>query len=182
MVKQYFIKRGDTVNGPFTSNQIKSGITSKKLNPEDLLGSSEVGPWKELRSVIKVEAGPGDLSDRSSVGGELPAIDTTRSQGRNIEKKASSADSSQKNVLALVSLGLGISSVTMGCCCYLNFPLGIAAVITGILGILKANKEGLGGKGMAITGIVLGVVALTLITLFYVLYISALMLETMESY
>ena len=57
---QYFIKRGDKVNGPFTAGQIKTAQKLEKLKPEDLLGASDVGPWKELRSVFKVTADPSD--------------------------------------------------------------------------------------------------------------------------
>ena len=65
MVKQYFVKRGDRVRGPFTSGQIKRGIRSKKIRPADLLGSSDVGPWKEVRSVITAPADPNSTSNVS---------------------------------------------------------------------------------------------------------------------
>lgn len=73
----------------------------------------------------------------------------------------------QTNALAIVSLVFGILSLTMGCCCLLYIPLGLVAVICGILGI--ANAEQSGGKGMAIAGLVCGGLALvgyTLIQLF----------------
>jgi hypothetical protein len=47
-VTQYFIKRSDKVNGPFTPGQIKSGFKSQKLKPTDLVATSEAGPWKPL--------------------------------------------------------------------------------------------------------------------------------------
>ena len=65
MVKPYFIKRGDRVRGPFTSVQIKRGIRAKKIRPADLLGSSEVGPWKEVRSVITAQDDPNSTSNVS---------------------------------------------------------------------------------------------------------------------
>ena len=82
MPSQYYIKRGDKVNGPFRSGQIKNGIKSKKIKPGDLLGSSDIGPWKEVRSIIKVTSDHNDkskvsgsnddLGDLSSFGGALP--------------------------------------------------------------------------------------------------------------
>ena len=45
---QYFVKRNDKVNGPFTSDQINSGVKSKKLKAIDLLATSKDGPWKPL--------------------------------------------------------------------------------------------------------------------------------------
>ena len=62
MGQQYFIKRGERVRGPFTSQQIKSGIRSEKIKPVDLLGRSDAGPWKEVRSIIEKDIGEKDNS------------------------------------------------------------------------------------------------------------------------
>ena len=67
------------------------------------------------------------------------------------------------NTLAIVSLVLGVCSFTIGYCCWLHIPLGLGAAITGYLGMQKAN-EGLGGKGMAIAGMVMGIASLVLLT------------------
>lgn len=54
---------------------------------------------------------------------------------------------------AIVSLVLGMASVTFGCCTWLiGFPIAIGAIITGVIG-LKSSQ-----RGMAIAGIVLGAV------------------------
>jgi len=45
---QYFIKRNNKVNGPFTLDQIRSGIKSKKLVAADLASTSKDGPWQPL--------------------------------------------------------------------------------------------------------------------------------------
>ena len=45
---QYFIKRNQRVNGPFTAAQIKFGVKSKKLTATDVIATSETGPWKPL--------------------------------------------------------------------------------------------------------------------------------------
>jgi hypothetical protein len=42
---QYFIKRNEKINGPFTDVQIKSGISAGKLNDTDMISNSEEGPW-----------------------------------------------------------------------------------------------------------------------------------------
>ena len=47
----------------------------------------------------------------------------------------------------------------MGCCCWLHIPLGLTAVVTGGFGIHFAN-QGRGGKGLAIAGLVMGIIAL----------------------
>ncbi len=45
---QYFIKRNNKVNGPFTPDQIKIGIKSKKLKTTDNVATSKDGPWEPL--------------------------------------------------------------------------------------------------------------------------------------
>jgi len=49
---------------------------------------------------------------------------------------------------------------------YLAIILGILAIIFGIIGIGRANRMGGAGKGMAITGLVCGIVALAISLLF----------------
>ena len=59
--------------------------------------------------------------------------------------------------LAVTSLILGILSIPMLCCCYLNIPISIAGIITGLIGMGKPQ-----GRGMAITGLILSIVSLAL--------------------
>lgn len=58
----------------------------------------------------------------------------------------------KKNGWAIAALVCGIVSL---CCCNPMYMVSLAAIITGIIGLM-GNK---GSKGMAITGIVLGGVA-----------------------
>ena len=57
--------------------------------------------------------------------------------------------------LSIAAMVLGIVSLCMLCLWYVSIPCAILAVIFGLVGRKK------GGKGMAITGLVLGVIALT---------------------
>ena len=61
--------------------------------------------------------------------------------------------------MAIASMVCGIVSIVICCCEYIAIPLGIVAVVLGVLSI----KKGQGGKGMAIAGIVCGGVALAFI-------------------
>ena len=69
-----------------------------------------------------------------------------------------------QNGLALASMILGICSLTIGCCCWLHVPLGIAGLICGFLGLNKAKETGV-GKGMALAGIICSAIALVLLTI-----------------
>jgi len=75
--------------------------------------------------------------------------------------------------LSIVSLVLGALSLPIGCCCgqvFLNVPLSIAAIVTGIVGIKKAKAGTGGGHGIALAGTILGAFTLIVITGFYTLY------------
>jgi hypothetical protein len=56
---------------------------------------------------------------------------------------------------------------------YLSVVLGALAIIFGALGIRNANARGGGGKGMAITGLVTGIVALVISVLFLAIIYTA---------
>ena len=48
----FFIKRDDQINGPFTADQIKSGVASGKLKEKDLISNSKEGPWAPLATAV----------------------------------------------------------------------------------------------------------------------------------
>jgi hypothetical protein len=52
---------------------------------------------------------------------------------------------------------------------YLSIVLGALAIIFGVLGVRHANQSGGAGKGMAITGIVCGIVGLAIAIIFLLL-------------
>ncbi len=66
----------------------------------------------------------------------------------------------QNQTLAIVSLVLGILGVLLSFCCYGGIPFGIAALITGFLGMknVNANPSMYGGKGLAIGGMITGAI------------------------
>ena len=75
--------------------------------------------------------------------------------GSNTPLQSSPAGVGQQNkTLPVVALILGILSL----CCYVSPVTGIAALITGFLGMKNANNDpdNYGGKGLAIAGMVLG--------------------------
>ncbi len=72
----------------------------------------------------------------------------------------------KKSVLPVVSLVSGI--ISMICCA----PLGLVAIITGILGLNAAKKGSGEGKGMAIAGIVLGAVGIVEAIILTIAYVA----------
>jgi amino acid transporter len=78
--------------------------------------------------------------------------------------------------LAIVSLCLGIGSVTIGWCCYIGVLLSPAAIITGFIALsqIKKDPQRNGGRGLAIGGIVTGLVYIAIVVLVVILYGAAI--------
>lgn len=76
--------------------------------------------------------------------------------------------------LAIAALVTGILSVLTSCICgLLSVPLSLAAIITGILGLNQCNREPhRTGKGMAIAGLVCGIVGIVLMVAVFILMIA----------
>ncbi|MEO7672458.1 MAG: DUF4190 domain-containing protein [Pyrinomonadaceae bacterium] len=83
---------------------------------------------------------------------------------------------SPDQTLAIVSIGLGVASMTIGWCCYSGMLLGPAAIVTGLiaLSMIKKNPGVYGGRPFAITGIVIGAAYLAIMLLIIIVYIIAM--------
>ena len=75
----------------------------------------------------------------------------------------------QNKTLPIVSLILGIVSL----CCYISPLTGIAALITGYLGLknVKNDPANYGGKGLAVAGMIMGGLFLLVGVLYYLFLI-----------
>ena len=58
--------------------------------------------------------------------------------------------------LAIIALITGILSPTLGVLCCMFLPLGLVALITGLLGMQKVSRGTGEGYGMALAGVILG--------------------------
>ena len=86
-------------------------------------------------------------------------------QQPQIQTTTAAPDKKPDQTLSIVSLVLGILSATIGCCCWLHIPLGIAAIVTGVMGMQKAKAGTGGGHGLALAGAIIGGVVLVLYTI-----------------
>lgn len=84
---------------------------------------------------------------------------------------------SPNQTLAIVSLCLGISSITVGWCCSLGLVLSPAALITGFIALsqIKKDPKKNGGRGLALGGIVTGAIFLVGYVLFILIYGAAML-------
>lgn len=74
---------------------------------------------------------------------------------------------SADQTMPTIALGLGIGSLLF-VCCYGGIWLGIPAAVVGFIGIRNADKDPAryGGRGLAIGGMVIGIVSLLLSIVF----------------
>lgn len=79
---------------------------------------------------------------------------------------------SPNQTLAITSLSLGVASITVGWCCSTGLLLSPAALITGFIALsqIKKDPRSYGGRGLAIGGIVTGVVYISVLLLIVVIY------------
>jgi hypothetical protein len=84
--------------------------------------------------------------------------------------------------LAIGALVTGILAIPGACCCYSSVPLGIAAIVMGVIAMnkAKASPQTHGGKGMAIGGLVCGIVALAFTVLALVLHMGTAMMDQLN--
>ena len=81
-------------------------------------------------------------------------------QNQNMMNQPWSQQQGYDQTLPIISLVLGVLSILLTCWCG-GFYFGIAALITGYIGMNNANNNPTtyGGKGMAIAGLILGAVS-----------------------
>jgi hypothetical protein len=85
------------------------------------------------------------------------------------------------NTLGLLAMILGIASIPLACC-WLGIPLGVAAIVTGVLGKQKADQGQATNRGQAVAGLYTGIagagLTLLLIILVAVLNVTSIPYST----
>ena len=71
--------------------------------------------------------------------------------------------------MAIAALICGILSIVLVCVNILSIPLGIAAIVLGMIGGQKARRGEAGGEGLAKTGMILGIAGVALAILLTIL-------------
>ncbi|WP_415847587.1 DUF4190 domain-containing protein [Tsukamurella strandjordii] len=85
------------------------------------------------------------------------------------------------NGLAIASLVCGILSIPSACVWGLGILFGIAAIIMGIIAMKQTKQTGQDGNGMALAGLITGVVGLLLSIVLLVLIIIGLSIDPSSS-
>jgi len=81
--------------------------------------------------------------------------------------------------LAATSLALGVASLTIGWCCSTGMLLSPAALVTGFIALSQIRKDPsrYGGRGLALGGIVTGVIYFCVVLLILLIWGSSLILN-----
>jgi len=134
-------KNGEQL-GPFSEAQVAEMLRSGHLALEDLAWSSGMAEWQPLSSFPNLQSHTSPLP---------PPIPETRDAPSVVIKK--------NEPLSIWALVLGIISV-LGCTVG-GFVVGIPAVICGHCGLSRIKRNpSLGGRGMAIAGLITGYVGI----------------------
>ncbi|GAB4068058.1 hypothetical protein GCM10028777_25930 [Angustibacter speluncae] len=72
------------------------------------------------------------------------------------------AGGSRTNVMAIIAIIAGVLAIIASCLWFVAGPLGIAAIVLGVLGRGKAKRGEAGGGGLAMAGIITGAIGLVL--------------------
>lgn len=72
------------------------------------------------------------------------------------------AGGSRSNVMAIISIIAGVLAILASCLWFIAAPLGIAAIVLGVIGRGRAKRGEAGGGGLAMAGIITGAIGLVL--------------------
>ena len=126
------------------------------------------------RSSTQYAEPPTRVLDQSRVTNptDWPAAPLMSPESRGVGQFGSSYPVKHDQTMATVSLCLGIASVTVGWCCSTGMLLSPAALVTGFLALsyIKKDPQRYGGRGLAIGGIVTGIIYFCLLILFLVVF------------
>jgi hypothetical protein len=124
--------------GPYSEAQVNEMIRSGSISHEDLAWSPGMDEWKPLSSILNLHNQPTQPTPPMQRIGNSPSLVVNKNEP-----------------LSIWSLVLGIISIVG---CFLGgFLAGIPAVICGHIGLSRIKRQpSLGGRGMAIAGLITG--------------------------
>jgi hypothetical protein len=167
----WFYAQGSTQRGPVDLNFLVDALRSGTLNATDLVWRDGMAQWTPAGQVPELAGAVGTVNPPMQPTGFAapfaPAMAPAMTP--NYSQPYYPPASSQHSGLAITSMVLGIVSF---CCLGFGFLTAIPALICGIIALNGMKRTGdARGRGMAITGIVLGSVYLALGVLSLILYI-----------
>lgn len=144
---EWFYGKDNAQHGPVSEPEIHNLIATGQIEPSTIIWREGMQNWLPLKDVPEFQVTNAQLSSTSTI----PGSNQTYAPPQAYMQPPPS------DGLAITSMILGIISI-LASCMYIGIIFGIPAVICGHMSLNKINKSpvAIGGKGMAIAGLVTG--------------------------
>jgi hypothetical protein len=142
---QYHVGRNGQQFGQFTEEEIRQGLASGRFLTSDVAWREGMPQWKPLGEVLGNQVPAAPMAPSPMLGGHMPPP---------VSRPAPPAS------------GLAVTSMISGIVSFLICGLGglgtLLAIITGHMSLSRIKRSGgtVGGRGMALTGLILGYVSI----------------------
>jgi len=162
----YYAKHGKQ-EGPVDLATLQGKFQSGELAPTDLVWREGMAEWTAVGSVSEVSAVASAATGEAVVASS--AASSAQAQGSQAQGPMGGGYPQQgiaPNMVAAPTSGLAIASMVCGIVslmlCYINGVAALPAVICGHMALKQINKAltPVGGRGMAIAGLVTGYIGL----------------------
>lgn len=142
------------IYGPVTPEQLRQWITEGRVNAQTQIQAEDCPDWKLLT--------------------QFPEIISTASKGEPQPINIPSPAEQKTSGFAIAGMVLGILAIVT---CYFGIIFGILGLIFSAIANSRINKNPatLAGKGMAVAGLVMSIVALALDTVWLIIFWAAIM-------
>jgi hypothetical protein len=158
---QYHVGRNGQQLGQFTEEEVRQGLESGRFLTSDLAWREGLPQWKPLGEVLAPPSQPASPS-AGATGGfppPNPAVPFAPPPPLGAHTGLPVRQSAPASGLAVTSLISGIVALML---CGLGGIGTLAAIITGHLSLSRIKRSGgmVGGRGMALAGVILGYVSI----------------------
>ena len=170
----YYAKHGKQ-EGPVDLATLQGEFQSGELAPTDLVWREGMAEWTAAGSVPEVSAVPSGASGEVVVAsGATPSPQAQNPMGGGYQQGiAPTMVAAPTSGLAIASMVCGIVGLFM---CWLGIVASIPAVICGHMSLKQINNAltPVGGRGMAIAGLVTGYIGLSMQVMFIIFFVFSM--------
>jgi GYF domain 2/Domain of unknown function (DUF4190) len=162
----WYYSKNNRQEGPVSAESIRSKISMGELTGSDLAWSEGMADWLPLSKISEFEQA---FAPREAVPMDLPPsagpVDVpaygTPAPSYAPQQPVQVIVVKESNGLAIAAMICGILALVTFCIWCTAIPLGIAAVIMGHIGLARSKSPHYAGKGrgLAITGLITGYLA-----------------------
>ncbi len=185
-----YIVRGTEQAGPFTESEIRAQLASGTLSSDTLVWWDGLPEWTALSNTPLATVATPAPAPAPSVGAIPAPISPAPVAAASVSEFAPAGPipgAAKSSALPIVSLVTGILGLPLILCWFIGLPCQIAAIVTGHIALGQIKKDpALGGKGMALGGLIcgyLGIVLLAVLLTIGLMFGSHLkdLMETIQS-